>query len=71
MKPFDYKERLRVLRERLDAEVADYIFRAKGESYEQIAGLFNTNVDNVKKLSLIHIFCVAIMVACPEPNSLS
>jgi len=42
MKPFDYKERLRVLRERLDAEVADYIFRAKGESYEQIAGLFNT-----------------------------
>jgi hypothetical protein len=51
MKPFDYKERLRVLREGLDAEVAEYIFRAKGESYEQIAGLFNTNVDNVKKIA--------------------
>lgn len=51
MKPFDYKERLRVLREGLDAEVAEYIFRAKGESYEQIAVLFNTNVDNVKKIA--------------------
>jgi hypothetical protein len=51
MKPFDYKERLRVLREGLDAEVAEYIFRAKGESYEQIAGRFNTNVDNVKKIA--------------------
>jgi hypothetical protein len=51
MKPFDYKERLLVLREGLDAEVAEYIFRAKGESYEQIAGLFNTNVDNVKKIA--------------------
>jgi hypothetical protein len=51
MKPFDYKERLRTLREGLDAEVAEYIFRAKGESYEQIAGLFNTNVDNVKKIA--------------------
>jgi hypothetical protein len=51
MKPFDYKERLRVLREGLDAEVAEYVFRAKGESYEQIAGLFNTNVDNVKKIA--------------------
>jgi len=51
MKPFDYKARLRVLREGLDAEVAEYIFRAKGESYEQIAGLFNTNVDNVKKIA--------------------
>lgn len=51
MKPFNYKERLRVLREGVDAEVAEYIFRAKAESYEQIARLFGTNLDKIKTIA--------------------
>lgn len=51
MKAFDYKERLRVLREDVDAEVAEYIFRAKGEGYGQIARRFNTNVDKIKTIA--------------------
>jgi hypothetical protein len=51
MKPFNYRERLRLLREGLDAEVAEYIFRAKGESYEEIARLFGSNLDKIKTIA--------------------
>jgi hypothetical protein len=48
MKPFNYRERLRMLREGVDAEVADYIFRAKNLTYVEIAALFSCPVDRIK-----------------------
>jgi hypothetical protein len=51
MKPFNYRERLRVLREGVDAEVAHYIFRAKKLTYEEIAALFSCPVDRIKSIA--------------------
>lgn len=48
MKPFNYPERLRVLRESVDTEVAQYIFRAKRRTYTEIAALFSCPVDRIK-----------------------
>lgn len=48
MKPFNYPERLRVLREGVDAEVALHIFRAKNLTYEEIAALFSCPLDRIK-----------------------
>jgi hypothetical protein len=51
MKPFNYPERLRVLREGVDAEVARYILGAKGLTYEEIATLFSCPVDRIKTIA--------------------
>jgi hypothetical protein len=52
MKPFNYLERLRALRDRVDAEVAQYIFGAKGFTYEEIATLFSCHVDRIKTIAV-------------------
>jgi hypothetical protein len=51
MKPFNYPERLRLLREGADAEVAEYIFRAKNLTYDEIAALFSCPVDRIKTIA--------------------
>jgi DNA-directed RNA polymerase specialized sigma24 family protein len=51
MKPFNYRERLRVLREGVDAEVAQYIFGATARTYEEIATLFSCPVDRIKTIA--------------------
>ena len=51
MKPFNYPERLRVLREGVDAEVSRYIFGAKDLTYGEIAILFACPVDRIKTIA--------------------
>ncbi|HYW40346.1 MAG TPA: hypothetical protein VE957_19740 [Terriglobales bacterium] len=51
MKPFNYPERMRTLREGVEREIADYIFHAKSESFGQIAKLFGTNMDRIKSIA--------------------
>ena len=51
MKPFNYPERLRLLREDVDAEVAAYIFRVKSRTYAEIAALFSCPVDRIKTIA--------------------
>jgi len=51
MKPFNYAERLRVLREGVDAEVARYILGAKTLTYGEIATLFSCPVDRIKTIA--------------------
>jgi hypothetical protein len=51
MKPFNYPERLRLLREGVDAEVARFVFGAKGLTYSQIAMLFSCPVERIKTIA--------------------
>lgn len=51
MKPFNYPQRLRLLREGVDAEVADFVFGAKDLTYAQIAVLFSCSVDRIKTIA--------------------
>jgi hypothetical protein len=50
MKPFDYCERLRLLRAAMDGEVAQFIFRSS-LTYHRIAELFGTNVWQIKRIA--------------------
>ena len=50
MKPFNYHERLRLLRAAMDEEVSQFIFRSN-LTYDRIADLFVTNVGNVKRIA--------------------
>jgi DNA-directed RNA polymerase specialized sigma24 family protein len=51
MKPFNYPERLRLLREAMDAEVARFVLGAKGLSYAQIAARFSCPVERIKTIA--------------------
>ena len=51
MKPFNYRDRLNVLREGVDAKVAAYIVRAKNLTYGEIAGLFSRPVYRIKDIA--------------------
>jgi hypothetical protein len=51
MKPFNYPQRLRLLREGVDAEVAHFVFGAKDLTYAQIAVLFSCSVDRIKTIA--------------------
>jgi len=51
MKPFNYPERVRALRNDVDAEVAQYIFGAKNLTYVEIAALFFCPVDRIKAIA--------------------
>jgi hypothetical protein len=50
MKPFDYCERLRLLRAAMDEEVARFIFQSS-LTYHRIAELFGTNVWQIKRIA--------------------
>ena len=50
MKPFNYHERLRLLRAEMDEEVAQFIFRSN-LTYKRIAELFRTNVWQIKRIA--------------------
>jgi hypothetical protein len=50
MKPFDYRERLRVLRAAIDEDVAQFIFQSS-LTYHRIAELFGTNLWQIKRIA--------------------
>ena len=50
MKPFNYHERLRLIRAAIDKEVAKFIFQSN-LTYERTAELFGTNVWQIKRIA--------------------
>jgi hypothetical protein len=50
MKPFNYHERLRLIRAAMDEEVAKFIFPSN-LTYKRIAELFGTNVWQIKRIA--------------------
>jgi hypothetical protein len=50
MKPFNYHERLRLLRAAMDEEVARFIFQSS-LTHHRIAELFGTNVWQIKRIA--------------------
>jgi len=51
MKPFNYPQRLRLLREGVDAEVAHFVFGANRLTYAQIATLFSCPLERIKTIA--------------------
>lgn len=51
MEPFSYPERLRVLHDAVDAEVARFIFETKNLTYTEIAALLSCSVDRIKSIA--------------------
>jgi hypothetical protein len=53
MKAFNYPERMQALCEKVEAEIANYIFHSN-EPHEQIAKAFGTNVSKIKGIAKNH-----------------
>jgi hypothetical protein len=51
MKPFDYKEQVRQYRRKLDAKVAEFIFRSKDLPYARVGRLFNLSGQRIKEIA--------------------
>ena len=50
MKPFNYHERLLLIRAAMDEDIAKFIFQSN-LTYERIAELFGTNVWQIKRIA--------------------